>query len=90
MSEYIPRAAALQHESAEPNTCSKISFETSEDAQKEIAWQRAAESHFGGKIRKSAKSLRVYLCPLCHKYHLTTQKSVKYLGRRRKVKDGYS
>lgn len=88
--DYQPRAAALRDELPEGNTCTKVSFETAEDARKEIAWIKAGEHKFGALHKKSSKNLHVYLCPHCGKYHLTSQKAVKYLGRRRLVKRGHS
>jgi len=87
--DYIPRAAALRDDLPEERTCNKIPFDTAEDARREINGIRANEHRFGSH-RKSSKKLKVYRCPHCGKYHMTTQKAVRYLRRVRKVQNGHT
>lgn len=59
------------------NRCPKIPFRTKAVAQYEIKLQKAQRRHFSKKTsaKKNSKKLRIYECPRCGCFHLTTQKS---------------
>lgn len=56
--------------------CSKITFTTKKAAQYEVKLQESQRRHFSKRTntKKNNKKLRIYQCPRCRYYHLTTQK----------------
>lgn len=62
--------------------CSKVGYATKEGARAEIRQINYSRKQFSRSLRngsnKSGKKMRVYLCPHCGEFHITTQKQRKW------------
>lgn len=56
------------------NKCVKHSFETSEEAFEEL--ERIITTQRKPWLKKDKKPCRIYQCPKCNCYHLTSQPSI--------------
>jgi hypothetical protein len=65
-------------------SCNKISYSTKADALADARLMRARNRHFSKQSdsHKTGKKHRAYECPLCDKWHLTTQNQKQKRKRR--------
>lgn len=89
MTENKRRAAALKDCPTGELTsiCSKVSYDTKKEAQEAAVWI-LHQANYLGEGKKDAKKLRAYQCTRCFKWHLTIRKSVNYLRKRRRIRNG--
>lgn len=64
--------------------CTKMSYTTKQEADKDIKALEATKKHFSKKYNKIKpnKKFSSYLCPRCGEWHLTTQRISKKKHRR--------
>lgn len=57
--------------------CQKIPYESREEALRDIKFMKDQQRHFSrgaANAPKAGRKMRVYVCPHCGKWHVTTKK----------------